>query len=93
MRARSANAAAPIESKIWYARPSCSQRHAGAAGGASTCTRPYWGGGLAEAEQIGGSERVLPCFSIIPRDAIEQRGRCGPTARCGTTGSVMQAGL
>jgi pimeloyl-ACP methyl ester carboxylesterase len=26
------------------------------------------------AEHFGGSERVLPCFSIVPRGAIERRG-------------------
>jgi hypothetical protein len=79
-------------------RPDARQRHA--AGKTTLGCGTYWFIGRnmsdgADGKIAGqnGSERVLPCFWIIPRGAIEQRGRCGPSARCGTTGAVMQAWL
>ena len=69
-------------------------RHAGACGRADHPGLERYRGTSTRLlnHALGGSERVFPCFSIIPRGAIEQHGRCGPSARCGTTGSVMQAG-
>jgi hypothetical protein len=80
-------------------RPDARQRRAAAKTTLGCATYWFIGRNMSDeadgkiAGHHGGSERVLPCFSIIPRGAIEQRGQCGPSAQCGTTGLVMQAWL